>query len=60
MFILGVGKAREILSEHKDVEDFVRRRLLKGWGAFYKEWTNEKMLRLMWRRAEEIANKFGN
>ena len=53
-FSVNDWKADRILSTYKSEDDFVNRCLLKGKGAFYKEWTNEEVLRVFYRRLEQL------
>jgi hypothetical protein len=47
-------RAIETLNEYPTEEEWVHRRLLKGIGPLNKPWTNEKALRLFYRRCIEL------
>lgn len=53
-FTVNSWKADRVLSTYKSEDDFVKRCLLKGIGAFNKEWTNEEVLRVFYRRIVEL------
>ena len=53
-FYVDAVKAERILRLYPDEENFVRRCMLRGVGAFGKEWTNEDVMRIFYRRCKEL------
>ena len=53
-FNINPVKTARILGNYQSEDKFVSRCLLKGIGWFNEEWTNEEVMRVFWRRCEEV------